>query len=477
MASLETFDSYAGYYARSIVDQVPPGSAFMREFYRVLYAYYQQNGLYTYLESALRETRAMARLNLKPLRNPAWRVTEFYASKLWPGALPGALPMEAEDERVIGAVHQLWEWSNFSAQKQRWARWFAIFGDWFIKVETRGVGADGRVYLRLLRPEYVTDFEVDERGFVTWLRLDVPYLDERGRELTYTETWSKADQLLRRWEGHIRGVDADLAHLPQADDEVPFRQIHGEDFVPIVYQPFRDDGGGRGSGAYSAQLDKIDEANRQATRLAQILFRYNRAVWALVTDGKDAAGKPLPPPQLGETVTVEDDSLMVLPPGSDVKSMVPAIDYVAALSVLQDQVAELTRDLPELAYYDLRDVRELSGRAVRFLLDDLISRVIEARGNAESGLIRAQEMAMTVGKNLGLSDFAALGEWEAGALAHRFLDRPILPPDDKEVAEIVEIYSRSGASVFAAAKAAGMTDEDANQLAQVDMFGLEGLER
>src|SRR5690606_530304 len=132
MASIAPYDSYAGYYAQSLVSQVPPDAAFIREYYRILYAYYQQNGLYTYLNNELQSTLGLG-ASRNPIRNPAWRVVEFYASKLWPGTLPDALPITARNTRIIDAIQQVWTWSNFSSVKQRWARWFAIYGDWFIK--------------------------------------------------------------------------------------------------------------------------------------------------------------------------------------------------------------------------------------------------------------------------------------------------------------------------------------------------------
>src|SRR5690606_23843705 len=113
-------------------------------------------------------------------------------------------------------------------------------------------------------------------------------------------------------------------------------------------------------------ISKIDEANKQATRLSQMLFGYNRALWALLANAEDKAGRPLPAPHLGEggqasdTLDVDDDSLLRLPGMSDIKSLVAPIDYKAALDVLRDHMAEIKADLPELAYFQLREQGELS---------------------------------------------------------------------------------------------------------------------
>lgn len=474
MATLSTYDSYAGFYSLHVTNQTPPESAFLREYYRLLNAYYLSNGLYDYINQNLSQTKT-TNDPLKSLRNPAWRVAEFYAAKLFPGALPKALPVEAEKETTIVAINQLWDWSNFSSVKQRWARWFAIYGDWYIKIQTKGEPVES-VFMSLIKPEYVTKQTLDERGFLMYIRIDVPVWDEVEREViaTYTEIWDKETQTVSVWDAHDVGLDAPVDELPKPDTSMTFEQSHGADFIPIVYQPFRDDGSGRGSGAYSAQLDKIDEANRQATRLAQTLFRYNRALWAATSSGNDPTGRPLPPISMegileeDGTLKFGDDDIVALPSQSELKSLVPDINYADALAVLQDQMLELEKDLPELAYYNLRGLRDVTGRAVMFLLDDMITRVREVRGNAESALNRAHQMAMTIGQNTGV--FSGLGAFENGDFKHEFVERPILPKDMMELAQTVQTFTLAGATTKAAGLAAGMTEEEATELADVGQF-------
>jgi len=474
MATLANFDSHAGFYSQHVVNQTPPSSAFLREYYRLLNAYYLSNGLYDYINQQLGATKTTNDA-LKALRNPAWRVTEFYAAKLFPGQLPKSLPIEAEKEAIIPAIHQVWDWSNFSSMKQRWARWFAIYGDWYIKIQTKGEPIDS-LYMSLIKPEYVTVQSTDERGFLTYIRIDVPVWDPEEEEVsgTYTEEWDKETQTVRIWNAHEIGIDAKISELPPPDSQLAFEQSHGADFIPIVYQPFRDDGAGRGSGAYSAQLDKIDEANRQSTRLASTLFRYNRALWAATSTGADATGRPLPPismegiTEANGTLKIGDDDILALPSKADLKSLVPDINYADALAILQDQMLELEKDLPELAYYNLRGLRDVTGRAVMFMLDDMISRITEVRGNAETALHRAHEMALTIGQNVGV--FSGLGLFENGDFKHTFVTRPILPKDLMELATTTQTFANAGATTFAAGKAAGMTEQEATDLADVGAF-------
>ena len=112
-----------------------------------------------------------------------------------------------------------------------------------------------------------------------------------------------------------------------------------------------------------------------------------------------------------------------------------------------------------------------SGRAARFLLDDMISRVVEARGNAEAALVRAHAMALTIGQNVKI--FSSTGSYKDGDFDHSFTRRDILPEDRLEQAQVIQTLAGAGAGLFAAGRAAGMNEEQANDLAAVDLFEQE----
>ncbi|MGL4651886.1 MAG: hypothetical protein ACRC1H_20925, partial [Caldilineaceae bacterium] len=288
------------------------------EHYNVLRAYYLNNGLYEALDQTLAGSKSVD-ASTKPLRNPAFRIVEFYAAKLWPGSLPTALPIVSKNARLAAAIQQLWAWSNWAAEKETTARWFATYGDLFLKVATRTdeAGRVKRVFLQNLTPQTVTEIRSDERGFLTHVRLDVPRqrISADGREsaILYTEVWTK--ESLRAWE-HTQTATTPVERLGTPQRETPLAAF-GIDFIPIVYQTLRPSGGERGNGAFLQSLDKIDEANRVATRLHQMLFRHNKPLWMLSGAGNDGSGRPLPPPRLGngapsaaETLELDDDSVI-----------------------------------------------------------------------------------------------------------------------------------------------------------------------
>lgn len=430
----------------------PPAATWETLSYQQQYAwlrnYYLCNGLYQGLQAQSHQLGLWTE-GMHPLRNPAYRVVEFYTGKLWPGTLPDALPIVADNTAIVEPIQQVWTWSNWGARKQVAARWFALYGDLFIKVAQ--TEKKDRVYLQLLEPIYVTDFDADERGYLTYARIDVPVMkreNNKAKTVTHTEVWTKDD--LRVWE-HSLGENTDLERLGEPARISPLSEF-GIDFVPIVHAPFRDIGEARGMASFTHALDKIDEANRMATRLHQMLFRYNKPLWAVSANMVDPSGRPLPGPRVAgaegteesDTFEMGDDRMVRLPGNSSMEALVPTLDYASALTILQDHMGELERDLPELAYYRLREKGDLSGRAVRLLLGDAVDRALEARGNAEAALARADMMALTIGVQAGL--FKGIGTYEGGGFEHTFEERDIVPLSEYEKGQndLVEVQIAQG---------------------------------
>ncbi len=414
------------------------------DLYRVLRAYYYSNGLYDVLRDVLRR-QGVAAEALKPIRNPTFRVVEFHAGHLWPGTLPQALPIMADNPDIVEPIQQVWKWSNWGSTKQVGARHLALYGDLFIQVAQTDDGR--RVYMRPIEPEQMTDFDADERDFLTYARIDVPMLRRHADGTTtpyqHVEIWDKRTGLFRVWE-HQDQPATPTEELGRPLREEPIASF-GIDFIPIVHAKFADIGDDRGLAAVVPALDKIDEANRQATRLGQMVFRHNNVTNALERVGVDSQGRPLPPVRVNETdpsqassadgtVTIGDDTFITLPSNATLKQLVPNINYEGPLHILQDHMVELEQDLPELIMYRISEMgNSLSGRAVRLMLAPAIARLEEARGNAESALVRADQMALTMGVNAGL--WKDVGSFDAGDFEHCFEERDVLPNDELERAQ------------------------------------------
>lgn len=386
-----------------------------------------------------------------PLRNPAHASVEFFASTLW-----GDLQIQTDSPAVEQAIKRVWTWSNWAAKQTVSARWAAIYGKLFTKVAQ----SPGRVYFQFPPIETIGDnFEIDDRGYVTWIRIDTPLADN----FVNTEVWDMTGY--RMWR-HQLGGDANVERLATPLEEITLAQM-GIDFIPIVYTKFIDVGDRHGVGAFQHALDPIDEANRMATRLHQALFRWNKPMWAVTHEGVDKSGRPLPALNPG-TVAFDDDTLVSLPGGGQLQSLVPDVRYDAALAILNSHM-DYIRDyyLPELAFYSTKADSNTSGRAIRLSLSAAISKCEEARRNLDAGLKRADEIALTLGVNAGL--FGGIGSFEQGAFEHTFLPREVIPVDSYDQAQEAGLWVTAGVPVAVAAHWVGRSEADIAELPRQTM--------
>lgn len=423
--------------------ELPPA-----ERYALQRRYYASNGLYIDLARALYEQGIVNR-SVRGLMNPAYRVVEAHVQWIWPGDLPDALPIETENEKIIDPIQQIWKWSNWSRKKQVMVRWLAMLGDVFIKVVRPN--DKPRVYFQLIDPANVTWFETDERDNLLEVRIDIPIVRTGDTQVTerllHTEVWSKSEQLYRRWE-HKNTPQTPVAELGQPAEEISYSQM-GINFTPIVHAQFQDIGEDRGAGAFIFQLDKIDQLNAEATRLSQMMFRHNRPTLVMV-GGRDAGGRPLPPPVIGDgaasdTLDLNDESVISVGGDTKVDSMVPNLDYGAHLKLIEQRLQDLAHDLPEMAYWSIVDMGAgaISGRALNFILGPAIRRALEARGNAEDALARADEMALSIA-SAGQKLFGDLGSYDQGDFEHVFAERPVIATDALEDAQTELAKAQAG---------------------------------
>ncbi len=449
-----------------------------KDRYDILLAYYLNNSLYKRVEPRVSDEAIYATSNIMwPLKTPAFRVVEFHVRFLWPGMLPDALPVVSDNEKLPAAIEQIWKWSNWSQRKQVAARFLALFGDLFMRVSQ---SADKkRVYHQIIDPRHVVDFEKDERGFLVMIRTDIEEIvltmDQQVTTQIRTEIWDKKDGTKKVFI-HTKGWGASVSLLDAPTENLSLQEAFGINFVPFIHAAFMDAGEKRGASAFMLAIDKIDSANRMASRRNQVMMRFNDNTWVLENpQGFDpVSNKPLPPLKVDEkggTLMMGGEKIMALPGGAVLKSTVPQLDYIAWNNAIDDQTVELEKDLPELTWWRLREKGDLSGKAIRLLLGDAIAKVEEARGNAETALAQLDAMALTVAQNARLPGFENLGSFDAGDFEHSFAHRDVIPLSEGERAELVQAYTSAGVSKRAALKRAGWTEteiDDEEQTAQAE---------
>src|SRR5512133_15005 len=359
------------------------------------------------------------------LRTVVNRSVEFFATKMIPGQ---EMKVTSDSAEVQDAIEQVIKDSNIANNKAPMVRGFSLYCDSFIRVR----GDKEKTYLEDTSPFFVTDFEEDSRGFLTYLRIDIPVLDDSDLPVNYTEVWDLETKTLRIWQGQTTRTTP-VNELGSPKETNYFDEL-GVDFIPVVHTKFRDNGDPRGQGCVYHALDKIYEANRVATRLHDLLFAFGEPVFIASANDKDAQGRPLPPPRVSTDTTSAPvpagasiggvigqifGRLISLPGMAKIDSLIPNIDYADALSRLNAQMEEIEKDLPELRWYSLSPTERagMSGTALRTLLGAAVDRANEARNNFIASLSRAFEMALTIGIYNGVFP-ASLGTFDSNDFDH-----------------------------------------------------------
>jgi hypothetical protein len=475
-----------------------------RDLCQVLTAYAQVNGCYETLR-ALRFYVDADTANLKPVRNPCPAILGFFSSKAWPEPLELKTEV-ANPDALTAAIEQVWQWSNWGQRRRAAAYTLAMLGECFIKIVASR--EKQRVWFELIDATYVCDFEVDERDYLTWLRLDVPKCEinhntgER-RYYTRTEVWSVEDGTYRVWDtdgdAYAKALDDLGAEIPEESGTLAELGIT---FLPFVRIPFSDTGEKRAIGAIQPAIEAITESDLMATNHHQVLFQDLEGATVIERDGTDANNRPLPPVQVAAaqptfdalgreingtgrhadgSVQVGKRSFWSLPAGSRLTFPVPPIDFAASLATLKDHDEYLERIAPSLTYARVAMMSgpDLSGRALRYKLSASIDQALEVRSNLLTGLKQADEIALTLGQMIGLPDFRNLGQFDAGDFEHTFVERDVIDEGDLEEAQAslargqaAQAYAQAGVPLaLIATDVLDMTEKEAT-----DMLGLAAQE-
>jgi hypothetical protein len=444
--------------------------------YGLLKTLYLSTGAYDDLANA-RVILGRNAPQMKSIRNPIAPVVGAWGSKLY----PSPITVKTTNAAIVDPLARVWKWSNWRAKQSTFAKFVALYGEAFHKVQADPI--KGRVWWEYLEPMYVTEWEEDPRGYLTYIRVDILRSDEDGptrTTRTHTEVWDGDEQTYRRWETEGDACQRALKDLGAPVEEIPF-ETFGIDFVPFVRTPFADIGEKRAIGAVQLALESIFEADLSATNLHGMLYVDGDGAWVATAAGTDASGRPVPPlrvataeptfdafgrqtsngtgTQADGSITVGKRSFWRLPPGYDLKSVVADINYAAALAILQDHDEHLERLIPALAYARISELSggDLSGRAIRFKLTPFVDQVTEVRATALEKLAQADAMALTLGKVNGIDGFSDLGDFDQGDFEHEFEEQEIIPIGDYEAAQ-TEVLE---AQAYAAWTAAGFPDVEA----------------
>jgi hypothetical protein len=368
--------------------------------------------------------------HIRGVYNPVNRLCESYVAKVYGGMLDtesgkaGAIPLQAENEAITEAIQVLWLASRWGQKKSLYVRNGAMNGDSFLKIVDDIHRKEVR--LEVVEPGKVKDMRVNDAGEIEFIQLEYYIRGENNRHVKYTETIDKDT-----FRVQVDGKDSNIHSNGRNEPVTEWRNDYG--FVPLVHVQHKDMGLGYGAPAIYGSLHKINELNDLASILndgmrkqVQMPIIFKNAVVGNLDLGSDQSSSTTNPQDNPRKDTAT--ALNISGENADVFPIPPTIDINSGLANIQNITQELEKDLPELALHNLRNTSQLTAPGVRSAYDDAIARYQEARGNYDTGLIRAQKYALAIGGMRGYDGYQGfnLMSLETDALDHQIANRPVI---------------------------------------------------
>jgi hypothetical protein len=416
----------------------------------IRYAIYEgmyNNTVYRDIETYSRTLKYNHQLykHIRGIYNPTFRLVKTIADKTvggaldWEGLQTGPLQVVDADDRLIEALLQVLKWSKWGINKGLYARIAAKLGDsplWIADEPDRQ-----KVRLEIIHPAKVRDAQFDSVGNVISASLEYQREWLNPTTNTLEEVLYRMDANKDRFATFKDGAPfgwQEANPLPEWDNEYGF--------VPLVMTGFEDVGLYWSANAFHSASSKIHEINDAASLLNDSIRKVIEPWWYLANTSASTTLKAVG--NLADGTTTQDasaqrDKVNTLhgPEGSQPYPMVFPVDITAGAANIQHMLDELERDMPELTLQSIRDVGgDLSGRAIRNLYADAIGRLNEASGNLNDGLMRALQMAVTIGGIRRYAGFSGYGidSYDRGDLDF-YIKEPVIFPDELTPSERITV--------------------------------------
>lgn len=396
-----------------------------------LSALYYNNDAYTTVNRTAEVLKSRRNLykHIRSIYSPVARLVDLYVAKVYGGSLDmenatgGAIPIAGADDTFRKAVEKVWQWSNWGTQKTLYVRHGAMLGDVGIKiVDDR---AKQKVRLEVLHPAKIKSVEKDEAGNVK--RAVIEYeceetAEERiGLSSAYRPKSYTYREVITPDKFETFKDNEPFAYYTDAYGQAVTSWENEYGFVPLVLSQHRDMGLMWGANSFHTSMGKIDEINDAASLVNDQVRKTVNVLWWFAGVKKK------------EEVTAsatDRDQIPALygPAGSQPFAMVAPINVADAIANIDKMLSELERDMPELSLHRLRESGQASGVAAQVMYSDAIDRIEESRGNYDDALVRAQQMAVSIGAYNRYTDFSAytLDSYKQGLLDHSIGNRPVI---------------------------------------------------
>jgi len=419
-------------------------------FYNLLYHNKVFTALERYRRQHLRE-RGLYRFT-RPIYNPISRLVELEAAKAYGGALDwddfshGAIPLQNADDRIVAAVRQVFKWSNWGQRKTLYARNASRFGDSVINITTDFLSQ--KLRLELLHPGVLKDIETGPTGFAKSVVIEYERQEPADEKPWLYTLVIDEDRFATYKDGEPFAFHADPFGRLTAEWANPYG------FVPVVPAQSLDVGERWGATSFHASIEKIEEANDLASilhdqvRKAVTAPYYLAGVTSLDQIKEDVAAVGDDDAEDEEGEAARSSVPVILgPEGSTAQILVANINIADSLQTLERLLDEIEDDIPQLSLNHMRrQGGDLTYPGVTTAYDDAISRIQEFRANVDGGLLRALQMAISIGAYHRFEGFRpfSLDSYRQGALDFQIAERPVVR-DSLSKRDQVELYTQTNA--------------------------------
>lgn len=428
------FNSYQGRRLRySLYRALYDNSVYRSNVHRWSASMRQQFALYKYIRA---------------IEAPTAQLVTFWQTHLFGGVLDpeagtvGAIPILTDNESIRPALALLWQWSNWATKKDTFALLGARDGDVALRVvdDVRR----RKVYLKTCDPMNLVSITFDPFGNIAgYTYAEMREHPKTGKPCEYQEVVTKdgeiviyqtrVDDQVFAWPGN-----EDASGKPRSEWSEPYG------FVPMVFVNHIDTDSDFGLSELHAGLSLFRELDDTGSALDDQIRKSVAAPWLFAgvddpklrrsTDPRIAGASP------SATTTEpgrQEVPILYGPMGATATPLVAPLDVAGVNARIEAMHRTLHERYPELDADVATAAGDASGRALKVARQTAETKVQLRRSGYDDALVRAQQMALTIGGMRRLDGFTAfnLDSYAAGKLDHRIGARPVFATSTMDMIE------------------------------------------
>lgn len=306
------------------------------------------------------------------------------------------------NQRIIKPMLDVFGWSSLQTEQRKISSRAAKYGTCLLVVvdEFNDERPEwSRVRIEVRHPGELVRWRFDRFGNLTHALLETvetEVVDERGTERRYTRgTYYTADSYVTYRDGQEFAYDDN----PTVGGRAVSRWPNPHGFVPIRVVRHEENEGDLGNNAWYSIIPALNELNLRASQIGGNIGQHFSPAYF-------ASGMQAPRNTDGSIASVARDGILYGPAGSTLTPLVATLQYDGAYTHINAILRHIVDIQPELLLSELaRKAGDISGVAVQKMMTALIKRLEAAQVNYDTELVKALQMALSMGRNVAGTGF------------------------------------------------------------------------